>query len=122
MAGNRWARVDVSYFANPKVRAVSTPARLLHLSSILHCVDQLTDGDIDSPSVRLLGDRVDIGRNWQQRRADELTDAGLWLPTGNGYRLHDFERMNPQAMRKIVERDRERWRHRQQQHRQGGDS
>jgi hypothetical protein len=119
MAGNRWARLDTGYLRNPKVRTVGAAGAMLHLASILHCVDQLTDGQIDDSSLTSLASDAGVGDRWRRRRAGELVDAGLWIPTESGWRLHDFERMNPQAMRKVVEHERELWRERQRRLRAG---
>lgn len=120
MAGTRWVRVDTGYLRNPKVAAVSTPAVLMHLASILWTADQLTDGDIPG---HVLGDIAHMARVPSPKaahRADELVDAGLWIANGGSWHLHDFDVMNEQAMRANVERQRERWRDRQARHRGGG--
>jgi len=106
MAGYRWARLDVDYFRNPKIVAVSRDAQLLHLASILHCCAQMTDGQIADRTLTDLSQTVHIDVRWARRRATELVDAGLWKPNEWGWTLHDFDAMNPQAMRAIVERDR----------------
>jgi hypothetical protein len=121
MAGsNRWARLDVGYFENTKIARVSTPAMLLHLASILHCVDQLTDGEVSARALDVCSVRARASTRKAPERAAELVAAGLWIPTEHGWHLHDFESMNPQAMRKIVERDRAAARERQRRYR-GGD-
>lgn len=119
MAGNRWARLDVGYFDNPKMARVSIPAVLLHAASILHCVDQLTDGSMSEHALTVCTSRTRQSARRGPDRAAELVAAGLWIPTDNGWYLHDFEAMNPQAMRKIVERDRAAARERQRRYRDG---
>lgn len=113
MAGHRWARLDVEYFQNPKILSISNDARLLHLASILFCCAQMTDGQIADRSVTYVGQTANINARWTRRRASELVAANLWVPTADGWALHDFDVMNPQAMREIVERDRAAARERQ---------
>jgi hypothetical protein len=60
-----------------------------------------------------------IARTSATRRADELVDAGLWVPNGDGWHVHDFEAMNPQAMRLAVEKQRAKWKQWQDAHRRG---
>jgi hypothetical protein len=115
MAGTRWVKIDVSYLRNPKLTAVSAPARLLHLASICWCADQLTDGHIPRRILIGLAHEAGIAKTWAERRAAELEQAGLWEPNGRagGWEVHDFALMNPQALRAAVEKERQRWRDRQ---------
>jgi hypothetical protein len=53
------------------------------------------------------------------RRVDELVESGLWVPNGDGWHVHDFEAMNPQAMRAAVEKQRAKWKQWQAEHRKG---
>lgn len=117
MAGTRWVKIDLSYLRNPKITAVSAP--LLHLASILWTADQLEDGQIPLHTLPELAHQARIGRTTMNRRADELVDAGLWIPNGKGWHVHDFETMNAQAMRVAVLKQREKWKEWQDAHRRG---
>jgi hypothetical protein len=117
MAGTRWVKIDLSYLRNPKVTAVSSP--LLHLASILWTADQLQDGHIPGQTLSELAHQARIGRTVASRRADELVEHGLWIPNGDGWHVHDFEAMNPQAMRAAVEKQRAKWKQWQAEHRKG---
>ena len=117
MAGTRWIKIDLSYLRNPKVTAVSTP--MLHLASILWTADQLQDGRIPARNLADLAHQARISRATAQRRADELVEHGLWVPNGDGWYVHDFEAMNPQAMRAAVEKQRAKWKQWQDAHRKG---
>jgi len=110
MAGTRWIKLDTSYLRNPKITAISRQAVMLHLASILWTADQLTDGQIPDRTLRELGQTADIEPRWGRRRAAELVETGLWVPNGDGWHIHDFEVMNPQAMRHKVEAQRKLWR------------
>ena len=117
MAGHRWARIDLTYLTNPKLRGLPPEVVLLHLASILHCAEHLTDGQIAYRSLTDLAQIAYIDKKWARRRASLLVDRGLWIETETGWQLHDFEAMNPQAMRCVVERDRALARERQHRHR-----
>lgn len=113
MGGTRWIKIDTSYLRNPKVSAVPGPSRLLHLSSILWTADQLTDGHVPARVLPELVTQADIARSWAARRAEDLVDAGLWIPNGDGWDVHDFAEMNRQALKANVERQRRAWATRQ---------
>ena len=121
MAGYRWVRLDVDYFTNPKILAVSLDAKMLHIASITYAAKHMTDGQIADRSLTVVGQMADISPRWVRRRAAELEQAKLWMPAPDGWYLHDFEIMNPQAMRVAVELERERWRERQRRSRQRRD-
>lgn len=111
MAGPRWVRLDVDYFHNPKALAAGPAGRAMHLASICWVGSQLTDGHIPEQAIPVILHDAGV-----KRRAVELVvDAGLWVPNGSGYHLHDFVEMN--GSRADVERQREGYRRRQQRHR-----
>ena len=118
MAGPRWVKLDTGYLRNPKLASLSTDAILLHVASITFCVHHLTDGAIPESSLRDLGQMARIDVRWVRRRALELEALRLWVPNGDGWSLHDFLAMNPQAERKVVETERERNRERQRRFRE----
>ena len=113
MAGWRWARLDVDYLQNPKIRALSRDARMLHIAAILWTTKFTTDGQIPYRALTDVVQDADIAKKWGNRRASEMETAGLWVPGDVGWELHDYADMNPQAMRENVERERAAWRERQ---------
>ena len=117
MAGTRWARVDLTYLRNPKIRGLPAECVLLHLASILYCAEHLTDGHIPIISLTELGHSANISPYWVRRRVRCLVDRGLWIESPDGWTLHGFEDTNPQAMRHAVEAERESWRVRQHRRR-----
>jgi hypothetical protein len=110
MAGTRWVKIDTSYLRNPKITSVSAPATLMHLASILWTADQLTDGNIPKRTLNELAIAARISRPVATRCAIELEHAGLWERNGDGWHLHDFAKMNRQALRATVENQRTQWR------------
>jgi hypothetical protein len=109
MAGTRWIKLDVSYLRNPKIIGLHPQAVMLHLAGILWTADQLTDGHIPDRCLTDLGHQAHIDLRWVRRRASQLVEHHLWLPLTDGWHIHDFEIMNPQAMRKKVEEQRAKW-------------
>jgi len=89
--------------------AVSNPAKMLHLASILYCAEYLTDGFVPKSSLKGVYLGSGIGKNSFQAKSLELVDAGLWVEYDGGYLVHDFLTMNPQLERRKVEAERERW-------------
>jgi len=110
MAGTRWVKIDTSYLRNPKITGITAPATLLHLASILWTADQLTDGRLPAHILPELAHMARIPRSTASKRVDELVDNGLWVNNGDGWYLHDFDTMNPQALRSAVEAQRKKWR------------
>ena len=112
-------KLDVSYLRNPKITALTPPARLLHIASICWSADQLTDGHIPRRALAELAHQAGVGTTMTAaKRAEELEQAGLWERNGGvGWQVHDFVEMNPGATRAAVEKERVRWRQRQQKRR-----
>lgn len=110
MAGTRWIKLDTSYLRNPKIIRLHPQAVLLHLAGILWTADHLQDGHVPHGALQELGINARIDRAWVPRRAATLVEADLWVPNGDGWWVHDFETMNPQAMRHKVEAQRKLWR------------
>lgn len=89
-----WARFDDRFHEHRKVRRVwrRQPAALgLHLMAVTYSCGHLTDGHVDPEFVE---DQV---HDPEQREAmvGALVDAGLWEPTDDGWRIHDFTDFNP---------------------------
>jgi hypothetical protein len=115
MAGTRWVKIDVGYLRNPKISALSPSATLLHLASILWTADQLTDGHIPNHVLPELALMAHLSRSSAATRAGELVKAGVWDSNGADWYLHDFDVMNPQALRGVVEAQRAKWREHKKQ-------
>ena len=81
MAGDKrlWAKIDLGYLSNLKMSEVldnSSTAPLMHLASILHCAQHLTDGHASPRAMqRLVGGSPDD--------VDLLIRSGLWHAPGH---------------------------------------
>jgi len=113
VSGERWVRLDVGYLTNPKIVAVGRDGLLLHLASILWCADHETDGAVPKALLPYLGALA--GVKSPVRVANRLGDVGLYVPNGDGWHLHDFERMNGSESEAEVQRI--KWRQRQADYR-----
>lgn len=115
MAGNRWVRLDVDYFHNPKVVTAGRNGRDLHLASICWVGRYLTDGHIPGDVVPLIGSDAILTSDQRGRAVERAVEAGLWIPVGSGFDLKDFVEMN--GSKADADREREQWRLRQKQYR-----
>jgi hypothetical protein len=76
-----WARVDDGWWSHPKVMDLSLAARGLWVSALSWSCHQRKD----VVPVRFL---AIVGA--APSDADELSEAGLWLPVDGGWRIHDW--------------------------------
>lgn len=86
-----WARLDDNFHSHPKVHACSLAAVGLWTLALSWAAEHRRP-DIPTSTVKALA------RNYARWRktARELVDAGLWLETDAGYRIHDFDDYQPQ--------------------------
>jgi len=114
MAGSRWVKLDVDYFANPKALAAGRNGRDLHLASICWVARYLTDGFVPADAVKSIA--ADAGLNGPRDAVDRVVSAGLWIPNGHGYDIKDYVETN--GSRADVERARDLYRIRQRRYRE----
>lgn len=115
MAGPRWVRLDVDYFRNPKAIAAGRDGRDLHLASICWVGSQLTDGHIPADVLSTVAaDAGIVHRRFTGAAVDRIVAAGLWVPNGDGWDLHDFVEMN--GTRAEVEQERAAYLERQRRY------
>lgn len=121
MAGPRWIRLDLDYFANPKTLSAGRDGRDLHLASLCWVGRYLTDGLIPPEAVEAIARDAGLVSRSRARAVERVQDAGLWVPNGAGWEVHDFVEMN--GSRADVEHERDQWRARQRRarSRQGHD-
>lgn len=117
-----WTKLDEGFIDHPKVLAVGPLAAYLHVSALVYCNRQLTDGVIakavvgrlvDWSGVTEAGAVVDV---W--RLVDRLVDAGLWeanaqagaqangaaRAVANAYVIHDFLVYQPSREEALAKR------------------
>ena len=92
-----WFKVDDAFHSHPKVMELTTGAVGLWTLAGAWCADYLTDGEIRTGQLRRLGGTED--------EAAQLVEAGLWIPTEDGYRFKDWHDYQP--TRESVEADKE---------------
>lgn len=97
-----WVKVSDDFFRNPVIAALTKDAKLLYLAGLTHCAEQLSDGNIDGASVKLVRAMVKVG----PKAVTELVEAGRWVENGaRGYRVHDWQDYNPPAAKVKAERE-----------------
>lgn len=79
-----FALFDDNFAEHPKVVALSDGAFRLFASGILYCSRLRTDGRI--PKAKVPG----LVPEYRRAYLNELVRAGLWLPVGDVYDVHDY--------------------------------
>ena len=108
--------MDVDYFDNPKVVAAGRDGRDLHLASICWVGRFLTDGVIPRDAIQGIANTAAVSGQARRWAIGRLVAAGLWLPTDDGFVLHDFVEMN--GSRADWERRADQYRIRQRRYRE----
>lgn len=98
-----WAKFDDDLLTNPKFMTVGAEAKLLYMSSIVHCAKALTDGMVQQ-RVALSIARL-VGISDFATASEELVDAELWEITDGGWQIHDYLEYNPSREKVLAERD-----------------
>ena len=88
-----WFTVDDRFHSNAKTAIVLAAGErgraAIGLWAIAGawCMEQLTDGFLPEPRVRMFG--------WQKKHAELLVEAGLWHEVKGGYLFHEWLDRNP---------------------------
>lgn len=102
-----WLKLDDNMYRNPKILELSTPAFRVHIGGLLHCAQNLTDGEITNAA--LLGLMVPDIRKKPLALAGELVAAGVWVETGDGvWAIADYLEYNPSRESVVVKREADR--------------
>ena len=84
--------LDDGMDAHHKIEGLSDRAFRLHLSGLLHCAKNLTDGLVSDASLRGMKGRFRA----TNRHVDEFIEAGLWVKyEGHGHLIHNYLTWNP---------------------------
>lgn len=83
-----FVRINDDFHSHPKVRAAGNAAIGLWARSLSFAGCYLTDGHVPMLDALALGRRQD---------AAALVSAGLWIPNGDGFVIHQFLEWNPTA-------------------------
>lgn len=90
-----WLRLDDQFHRHRKVAPLSDSAFRLHVTALLECSNQLTDGRLDCALVPTLP-RAPQGKRLTDALR-ELEKSGLWHREGDVFVMHDFLDWNPPA-------------------------
>lgn len=98
-----WLKVDDKMYTNPKVHPLGSEAFRINMGGLMHSASQLTDGYVNLPALFSL--LVPDMRRKPQYYADELADAGLWIPDGDGgWVINDYLEYNPSREKVLADR------------------
>ena len=91
-----WARLDDSFFINPKIRKAwrCRPALGLHTMALSHAM-HFPELEGSVPQEFVEDQLPDPGEREQVVAA--LVDCGLWRERPEGWLIHDFLKYNPSA-------------------------
>ena len=92
--------VEVDFFDHPKTIAAGERLAWRHLRAVAWCHRHTTDGHLPR--------RAALDIVFSQVAADKLVAAGLWEPTPDGWRIHDY--LEHQESRESLEAAAERGR------------
>ena len=102
-----WLKLDDNTYRNPKILELSTPAFRIHIGALLHCAQNLTDGEVTMAA--LLGLMVPDIRKKPKNIASELVAAGLWAETADGvWAIADYLEYNPARADVVAKREADR--------------
>lgn len=113
-----WVRLDDGFWRNPKVirllsQSGGPEALSLHVLALTFCGENLTDGLVEKPQLRVL---VRWPTQRITQRTKQLLNAHLWDEVAPGlWRIHDYLDYNPSA--KEVQAKRVSDKERQRRHR-----
>ncbi len=88
-----WVRINDDLFQHRKVFPLTPEAKLVYIASITQANQQRTDGFLTRRMVSLIIRLVNIDND----PTDELVEAQLWLPTSDGWWIHDYLDYQPSA-------------------------
>lgn len=87
-------RIYDEFLEDEVILALKHPAYRVHVSALIYCSRNLTDGEVSDRAVKVL--QATLGYQLKVSIA-ELVAAGLWVPMGSGYRIRNYLEFNSDA-------------------------
>lgn len=87
-------RIYDEFLEDEDITGLSHQAYRLHVSALVYCSRNLTDGEVTARAVKVL--QAILGYTLR-RFVVELVTAGLWVPAGDGWRVRNYLEFNPDA-------------------------
>lgn len=94
-------RILDEFLEDETIMALKHPAYRLHVSALIYCAKNLTDGEVSDRGLKVL--QVLLGFPLR-RHVVELVDANLWTTSTGGYEIRNFLEFNPAAATVKAER------------------
>lgn len=83
-----WAKLDDSFWSNPKVDAAPLPVVGAFARSLSYCAQHLTDGHVpQTAALYMCKGEAEVLRS--------LVELGFWAENGSGYVVPDYLEFNP---------------------------
>lgn len=86
-----WVRLDDDFYHHRKVIALSLGAKMLFVTGLCYCAENLTDGFVAAGAAKSLTGMLGI----RQSAIRELVDASLWHKREDGFEVHDYLQYQP---------------------------
>lgn len=104
-----WLKLDDGFAEHPRIDPLSARAFRLHITALCLVARKLTDGHVTAKDAQVCRVRAGAAAS----SVEELVDAGLWQPNGDGWVIRDYLDYNPSSEQVKEERARaaERMRH-----------
>lgn len=98
-----WVRIDASYFAHRKNRAMGKDGRALDIAGICWCSLNETDGRIPRHALTYIAGEAEV----KPSVVKAVVAAGRWEETEEGWQIHDYLDYNRSA--DDIAKERNRW-------------
>lgn len=89
-----WLRIEDTFVENEKISGLRDRTFRVHVAALCFCARNLTDGHLSAKSLKILAVVLEFPI---KRQTQELIEAGLWKPCGDGVVINDYLDYNPDA-------------------------
>lgn len=88
-----WLKLTDGFAEDPKIEGLSHRAFRLHVTALLYCSRNMTDGRVSEKALGVSAISAGVPRTV----ATELVQAALWERNGDGYMIPKYLDYNPSA-------------------------
>lgn len=113
-----WVRIDDGAATHPKILRAGPVAAWIWQAALCYANRHATNGLIPRASLRAVYPSDELSTRALNLAAARLVEVGLWELDPDGWRIHDYEDYQREAMREHIASRRESDRERQRRHRE----